>query len=320
METAAAQLRRILHLIPTLSDDQDHPIDEVARLAGTDRKTVMRDLRSLADRFDDPGGFVEDVSIMIEPDSVSVRTNHFRRPMRLTRRELAALELGLAMLRGERPPDERPAIDRARERLGAVVAELPEDPEPAFATIRVGEPLAAPGVDPEHRARLRSAIEATRKARIRYQKAGDRAPASRTVCPHALVYAEGMWYLVAHCEEMGLRFFRMDRVREVQVLDATFERSDEWSADSVPSGPMFQAEQAGTVTIRYSPAIARWIAERAGKALDPDGSLTLEHPCADSDWAVRHVLQYGPDAEVIAPAEIRGAVRDRLDRMAMPGE
>jgi proteasome accessory factor C len=69
------------------------------------------------------------------------------------------------------------------------------------------------------------------------------------------------------------------------------------------------------VTIRYSPAIARWIAEREGRELEAGGGLTLELPCADAEWAVRHVLQYGPDAEVLAPAEIRMAVRQRLDAM-----
>ena len=179
-----------------------------------------------------------------------------------------------------------------------------------------GVPLLAAGEDPAHRALLRSAMEESLKARIAYQKADAPEPSLRTVCPHALVHASGMWYLVAHCDESGLRFFRMDRVHRVELLDERFEPSDAGAADDVPNGPMFRAEGAGTVTIRYSPAIARWIAERAGKPVDADGSLTLEHPCADTDWAVRHVLQYGPDAEVIAPAGIRASVRERLGRMA----
>ena len=315
MDSAAAQLKRILHVIPTLADDQDHPIDEVARLAGVDRRTIVRDLRSVAERFDDPGGFVEGVAILIEPDRVSVRTDHFHRPMRLTRRELAALELGLAMLRGERPPDEHRAIDSGRRRLDAVVAELPDDAGSGPGAGRFGVPLVAAGEDPAHRALLRSAIEDSLKVRLAYQKADAREPAARIVCPHALVYARGMWYLVAHCEESGLRFFRMDRVHGVEVLDEAFERSEEWSAAALPAGPMFRSEEAGTVTIRYSPAIARWIAEREGRGVDPVGSLTLELPCADADWAVRHVLQYGPDAEVLGPAEIREAVRRRLGEM-----
>ncbi len=67
------------------------------------------------------------------------------------------------------------------------------------------------------------------------------------------------------------------------------------------------------MTVRYSPRIARWVAEREGKPLDEDGSLTLEHPVADDSWAVRHVLQYGPDAELLEPAELREKVREGLD-------
>lgn len=319
METAAAQLRRILHVIPTLADDQDHPIEEVARLAGVDRKTIVKDLRSVAERFDDPGGFVEGVAILIDPERVSVRTDHFHRPMRLTRRELAALELGLAMIRGERPPDEHRAIDNARKRLGDVVAELPEDADRVLSDGRIGVSLVADGEDPVHRALLRSAIEESLKVRIAYQKADAAESSPRTACPHALVHASGMWYLVAHCDESGLRFFRMDRVHRVEVLDEKFERKDDGAVEALPEGPMFRAEGAGTVTIRYSPAIARWIAERAGTELDAAGGLTLEHPCADADWAVRHVLQYGPDAEVVEPAEIRTLVRERLSRMTGGG-
>jgi predicted DNA-binding transcriptional regulator YafY len=61
--------------------------------------------------------------------------------------------------------------------------------------------------------------------------------------------------------------------------------------------------------------VARWIAEREGKSVEADGSLTLEHPLADTDWAVRHVLQYGPDAEVLEPAAVRQAIVRRLSAL-----
>jgi len=64
--------------------------------------------------------------------------------------------------------------------------------------------------------------------------------------------------------------------------------------------------------VRYSPRIARWIAEREGRELEPDGSLTMEHPLADIQWGVRHVLQYGPDAEVLEPADVRDELTRRL--------
>ena len=64
--------------------------------------------------------------------------------------------------------------------------------------------------------------------------------------------------------------------------------------------------------VRYSPRIARWIAEREGVQPDADGSLTLDHPLLDVQWGVRHVLQYGPDAEVLEPNDVREEIRRRV--------
>jgi predicted DNA-binding transcriptional regulator YafY len=75
------------------------------------------------------------------------------------------------------------------------------------------------------------------------------------------------------------------------------------------------------MTVRYSARIARWIGEREGRAADgADGSITVEHPIADPDWAVRHVLQYGPDAEVLAPAAMRARVAARLRGIGHEGD
>jgi predicted DNA-binding transcriptional regulator YafY len=38
----------------------------------------------------------------------------------------------------------------------------------------------------------------------------------------------------------------------------------------------------------------------------------MEHPLADAHWAVRHVVQYGADAEVLRPASVRRAVKQVL--------
>ena len=126
---AAAQLRRLLNLIPHLTDGETHLVEDVARRTDVDAKTVLMDLKSLAGRFDDPGGFVEGVQIFLESERMSLRSDHFNRPMRLTAPELCALELGLAMLRAERPKEEHAAIDRARARLRQTLAGLSVDRE-----------------------------------------------------------------------------------------------------------------------------------------------------------------------------------------------
>jgi proteasome accessory factor C len=313
-ENAAAQLHRILHLIPHLADGELHPLADVAEKAGVPEGTVLRDIQSISERFEAPGGFVEGLQIYIAPEGVSVYSNHLLRPMRLTRGELCALELGLTMLRRERTPEEHRAIDGALGRLREAIVKLPADDAGDAVTASAPVP---PG-RLEHLRAFREAQREHRKVRLRYHAGGDREPSQRIVCPYAIVFASGMWYTVAHCESSdGVRFFRLDRVEDVQLLDARFEPSTPPSVEEiVRQGRAFQRDGAGTLTLRYSARIARWIAEREGKPLAEDGSLTLDHPLADTEWAVRHVLQYGPDATVLEPAEVREAVVRRLEEMA----
>lgn len=65
--------------------------------------------------------------------------------------------------------------------------------------------------------------------------------------------------------------------------------------------------------VRYRPPAAAWAAERWPEAeRGSDGSVTVCHLAADPDWVVSHVLQYGPDAELLSPDELRARVQARL--------
>lgn len=314
-DTAAAQLRRILLLVPELANDAEHPIDDLALRLGTDRATLMHDLQSLTERFDDPAGYVDEgVALFIESDRVSLTSPHFRRPMRLGGAELRALELGLSILECERPPEERPAIDRARRRIESIVARLPSDAE--ASGLRHAE-LGRFGAL-EDLTTLREAIRLRRKVRLAYRRSGADAATERVVAPYALVVASGAWYAVAFCDHSdGLRIFRLDRVEGATLLREEYAVPDGFSLhDLVRDGRVFRAAEPRTMTVRYSARIARWIAEREGLAPDADGSLTVEHPVADDEWAVRHVLQYGPDAEVLEPPAMRALVAGRLAAIA----
>ena len=312
-DTAADKLRRVLQLIPELADGKSHSVTQVAQLLGVDRKQLLKDLNSLADRFDDPGGFVEGVRIYVESDSVSLHSDHFLRPMRLTIAELGALELGMALIRAERPPEERAAVDRARERLRKVLSQTPGDP-PEFdlRTASAGNEL-----DEETLGAVRRAMREKHKLQLCYRGSASKEATERTVCPYACVFASGAWYLVANCEKSGgLRVFRLDRIESLSESDERFELPEGFSLDDVVrEGRVFLGQANEEVKIRYSPAVARWVAEREGKDLDGDGSITLSYPLADTRWVVRHVLQYGPEAQVLEPDSARTAVVEALQQI-----
>ena len=89
-DTASAQLKRLLHLIPRVADGEEHTIAEIAGAVRMSPSELLHDLGAISERFDAPGGFVEGVSILIEQDTVCVNASHFHRPMRLTMPELCA--------------------------------------------------------------------------------------------------------------------------------------------------------------------------------------------------------------------------------------
>ena len=313
-DTAAVQLRRILALIPRCADDRAHSIKDLAKHAGTTPEVLIKDVRVLAERFDDPAAFVEAVQIFLEPDRLRVHSDHFLRPMRLTARELGALELGLSLLSSELPPEEQPAVNGARNRLEAALARLPQDE----GLDELNHADTGSSVDPALLGKLRRAYRERRKVRIAYRKAQSETAAARVACPFAIVFASGQWYLIGHCEDVDeVRVFRVDRIHGLEPLEDRFERPDSFQVSAVfGSGRAFASATAEKVRIRFAPRVARWIAEREGRAPDADGSYTQQMPLADLDWLVRYVLQYGAEAEVLEPASARAAIRQRLEAIA----
>jgi proteasome accessory factor C len=309
-ETAGARLRRILLIIPHLADGNEHAVAELARAVGTDRDTLVRDIETLVMRSDDPGGFVPGVQIYFTGDRVSLTSNPFRRPMRLTASELGALELGLAMLRAERPPDERRAVNGALDRLRKAMVAIPSD---AVAATRREASLPESG-DPAVRAAVQESLASRRKIRIRYRGGSKTAATERVVRPYALVVSSGSWFVLAYCESSAMvKSFRLDRIEGIEQAAAGYDIPATFSVDEyLNDRKVLRVGGPRKMRVRYSPRIARWIAEREGVEPDADGSLTMEHPLLDVQWGVRHVLQYGPDAEVLEPAEVRDEISRRL--------
>jgi predicted DNA-binding transcriptional regulator YafY len=102
----------------------------------------------------------------------------------------------------------------------------------------------------------------------------------------------------------------MDRVLDAEPTGERFEvPEDFYPEDHIEGGRVFRADERMEVKVRYSPRIARWIAEKEAGVAESDGSLTVTYQVADPHWIVREVLQYGPEAEVLEPEEVRGWVR-----------
>jgi proteasome accessory factor C len=310
-EDAADRLRRLLAVIPLFAEQEDFTHAELERRTGVPASHLLEDLRAVTERWDAPGAFVEDLRVEFERGCVAVHSSHFQRPMRLTIPELCALELGLALLAAAAAPDERRPIDSARVKLRKAIVAMPLEPR-ADSWHVPNDSDAGPVVAALHRA-----TKSTKKVRITYQSSRASEPTRRVIHPYALLPSHGTWFVIAHSESNdAIRFFRADRISAIEPLGDSFARPDTLRVlDVIRKGKPLHTMASEALVVRYSPRVARWIAERERMQLDADGTVTVHHPLADDTWAVRHVLQYGPEAEVLSPPRLRQRVRETLQTM-----
>ncbi len=325
--SAGETLERILQILPVAAREGGATLAELAEAHEVSVERILADLAEVTARGDYHLPPL-DVDILIEGDRVTVwTTGEFRRPVKLSPLEALALALGLRILaddaRAESGASRREELRALAGRLDRGLAATPAEDLAARYSLDGGDP-SGDGL----LALLRDAAAARRPCRLLYLKPAGAFPEERLVHPYALVFGSGRWYLLGWSEEpRDVRAFRVDRIAEARIAEGRFEVPAGFDPEEYVTGStVYRANDEFEVAVRYSPKIARWILERAGAAgeadgtaVQPDGSVVVRHRVADPSWVLRHVLAYGPDAEVLDPPEIRALVAERLAALGGDG-
>jgi len=288
------QLNRIVQLVAEMTRRQRDggppvTLTELADRFGITVAQVARDIRTLT-LLDDESEADWLLSLRVSQQGETVHLNSrgpFRRPVRFTPDELLALSAGLATEEGGAGLAARLAV-ATRE----------------FVSL---ERSRSPELDC-----LLDAVTNNNCVEIRYAGEASKRGASRVIQPHQVAAFAGRGYVAAWCERAGdWRHFRTDRIIHARSIDRTFTRRDDFTPIDNPDD-LFQEPDGGAddVSVRFSPEIARWILERYPEAEGhADGGVTVRYRVASVEWLVRRILQYGPEAEVLEPAEYREAMR-----------
>jgi predicted DNA-binding transcriptional regulator YafY len=164
------------------------------------------------------------------------------------------------------------------------------------------------------------ALAQRRQLRLRYFNRGDDTHSERSVSPQRLTYYRDNWYLDAWCHlREGLRTFALDAMEEAKALDAQALDVPEAELDAhyANSYGIFAGAPSRVAVLRFAARRARWVAkerwhrDQEGNSL-PDGRYELRVPYSNTPELVMDILKYGPDVEVMAPAELRTEVIARL--------
>jgi predicted DNA-binding transcriptional regulator YafY len=322
---ASDQLERILFILPAAAHEEGVPLEELARALGVDAATILDDVEQVTARaYYHPGAFVDPFTILIDSERIQVDAPvEFTRPVRLNEREALALALGVRALALEQEEQRRRELCELAQRLERDLSVPEINLQPRLASSEQMLDSAAVEIDIElgaddFRGIIASAIEERHICVVTYLKSGDAAPAERRIAPHKLVYARGRWYVIAEdTERESARLFRLDRMLRVEQTADRFEQADVSGMVEQIAGerePFIAEEGDDEVTIRYSPRIARWIAEQEIVQHVGDGGVRVRHQVSDPRWLVRHVLQYAGEA-VVETAPYRQLVSRAVGRL-----
>ncbi len=303
---AKEQVARLLALVPYLHARGDVQLDEAAAALGLPERQVVKDLRVLF-MCGLPGGYPDDlidvdIEALTDPDGDRVirvtNADYLARPLRLTPTEATALIVALRALRaGADSEQTRDVVDRALAKLEQAAAATPAE---------VIDPGAAPDVALVGlRARLQEAVAAGQQVRLVYYVPSRDEESERVVDPHGITGQGATSYLDAWCHlAEAPRWFRLDRIRAVEVLDSPVETRAE--PRDLAEGLFAQRDELAVVTLDVAPE-AYWITEyypvQAVRSAPQrgEGHHEVDVVVADEHWLMALLLRVAPHARVIAP-------------------
>jgi proteasome accessory factor BC len=247
----------------------------------------------------------EDGEIEVDPEPYS---DNFDRPARLLPVEAKALVAAIDLI-GEHIPEG--SLTSARTKI---VAALGEDP------MEQGLQVAPTSGDDSDVARLVSkAIVARKLIELEYYKENEDQISQRLVEPYALTNGREGWYVASYDPDRGgVRHFRLDRIKHVNVTNERFEPRPEVDPAAEVDGWLRTGEVPASAVARVwvSPERARW-AREARRVVEEwsDGAVVVELSFAGVDWLVREILKEAGDAAVLEPEDAREAVRAAVARL-----
>jgi predicted DNA-binding transcriptional regulator YafY len=203
---------RLFEIIQILRDGRLHRAVDMAEQLEVSIRTIYRDMDTLA-ASGVPVEGERGVGYMIT-SAITLP------PLNLTKTELEALHLGMAVV-GEAADDELKAA--AKSLSAKIDAVLPEDrTAPPTGWGFAVYPFADAAKGFHHMPAIRAAIRARQKLEIRYQSL-DGSETDRVIRPLQLEYWGRVWTVTCWCElRDAFRVFRVDKIESVKVLAMLF--------------------------------------------------------------------------------------------------
>lgn len=309
---------RLLETVFLLLDKRKVTAEELATRFGVSKRTVLRDMESLAlariplyGRQGKEGGFSLMETFILDKSLLTAEEQ---------KEILSALETM------------KPFTENHTEKLLMKLKGIFSSPEPRTDWLEVDFfRWGKKNGDSERFNLLKSCILKRQPVAFVYSGTSGKTE-KRQAYPLKLVFKKNTWYLQGFCPDKNdYRTFKLNRLRELSVLPGSFEDkyrpplldNPEYILENPATNPPDTGNQNPPVPIislilEFSPEVAyRVYDEFEPEEITPnsDGSFTVEVSYSETDWVYGYILSFGTAITVISPRRVAEIIKSRSEKI-----
>lgn len=155
---------------------------------------------------------------------------------------------------------------------------------------------------------------------------------SRQAYPLKLVFKKNTWYLQGFCPDKNdYRIFKLNRLRDLSILSGNFENKYHPplldTPEYVPENPATNPADTTmpnppipviSLTLQFSPEAAYRVYDEFEPEeikRNDDGSFTVEVSYPETDWVYGYILSFGSTVAVISPRKATEIIKSRSEKI-----
>jgi len=310
---------RVVEILATLQSGKNYTASQLAKILGTSRRTIYRDLKEL-------GAIGVSYHYDARTGGYTMEPEFFLPPVDLNLQKALGLLL-LVHKTGEQlqMPLKNSALLAALKIENNLPAKIRRHCEAALRSISWQSPAQAPMSELDKTfTQLQEAIARKQKVNIQYHSLFEGEDIELELCPYHLLYNQRAWYVVGLSSmHNSVRTFKLNRIREMKTLDQRFADEEDFDLSEylgrawsmMPEGRIYN------VKLRFLPKVAQNVAEvqwhsTQKTTFNNDGSATMEFRVDGLGEIAWWILGYGDQVQVLRPAKLRQKIIETAKNMA----
>jgi predicted DNA-binding transcriptional regulator YafY len=313
-----SKISRVVQLLTTLQSGESYAVGDLAKIFGTSRRTVFRDLKEL-----------QTVGVPYhynaKTGSYAINPEFFLPPIDLNLQEALGLLLLVHKASNQiQLPFKNSALLAALKIENNLPVKIRQYCNTTLQNISIRvDPQASINLLDKTFAQLQKAITEKTKVSMQYHSFFEGQIIDVELCPYHLMYNRRAWYVLGFSDlHKSVRMFKLNRIRELKSTEKCFVGSESfdlydffgraWSM--IPEGKIYN------IKLRFLPKVANNVAEVQWHSTQKvthnrDGSATIEFRVDGLREIAWWILGYGDQVQVLAPKSLQNKVLETAKNM-----